>query len=215
MNFQLTHPLPERCMVAVSGGVDSMSVLHFLSQIEGRVDSVVHVNHSSGDFAERAEKLVRDYCLRNRIDLRLCKIVDEIPEGASRENHWREQRFRHFFQESAINGNLPIILAHNLDDCLEELVMNSMVRGFYATIPYQHGPCIRPFRLWRRQDIEGYARKNEIPWIEDPSNDDYTKFTRAKIRSHVVPRIRWLNPGIYRIVEKLVREQDKTDTTGP
>ncbi len=58
MSFRLTHPLPEKCIVAVSGGVDSLSALHFLRQVEGRVASVIHINHSSGVFSEESEALV-------------------------------------------------------------------------------------------------------------------------------------------------------------
>lgn len=210
MNFKLTHPLPERCIVAVSGGVDSMSVLHFLGRVEGRVAGVIHVNHASGEFAEDAEEMVTRICNENRIDLSVRRVRDHMGEGESREAFWREQRYRFFWDEYAIH-NLPIILAHNMDDCLEEYIICTMIRGYTGTIPYKHGCCVRPFRLWKRRDIETYAQRHQIPFLHDPSNDDDCRFLRAKIRRRVAPRIKNLNPGIYNIVEKVIREQDERD----
>lgn len=209
--MRLTHPLDRECLVAVSGGLDSMVALHWLSQIKGRARGIVHVNHGTGKFADEAEALVRDKAQEVGLDLFLRRLT-RVPEpGKSLENHWREQRYRFFLETSATQSNLPVVVAHQLDDCLEEYIMCTMIRGYFGTIPYRHGPCVRPFRLWRREDILIYARQNDLLWVEDPSNLDHTKFTRAKIRWRVVPRIRKLNPGVYKIVEKAIREQDSRD----
>lgn len=213
VSFKLTHPLPDKCLVAVSGGVDSMSALHWLNQVPGRVQGVVHVHHNTGYFADQAEKLVLETAHRLKLSIFAFRITRNPEEGSSLEEYWREQRYRYFKEASAIAKNLPVALGHNFDDCLEEYVMCTMVRGFFGTIPYMHAPCIRPFRLWKRSDIMDYARKNEVSWLEDPSNADYSRFLRAKIRQLVVPRIRFLNPGVYNIVEKSIREQDERDAS--
>lgn len=215
MHFQLTHPLPHTCYVAVSGGVDSMVALHWLAQVEGRVRGVVHFHHNTGDFADACRDLVRARAHEIGCDFLFRRLDRDPDEGASLENFWREQRYRFFHEISAVSGNAPIVLAHNMDDCLEEYIMATMVRGFWGTIPYQHGPCIRPFRLWKRKDIEEYARRHKISWLEDPTNLKYERFKRAKIRRLVAPRVKYLNPGVYNIVEKVIREQDKQNTTGP
>jgi len=210
MNFKLTHPLPEKCIVAVSGGVDSLSALHFLNRVEGRVQRVIHVNHATGVFSQDSEKLVREVCEQAKINLTVRTIEVHRGEGESRENFWREQRYRFFWDEWAIHS-LPIVLAHNMDDCLEEYIICTMIRGYWGTIPYRHGCCIRPFRLWKRQDIDAYARKYNIRWVEDPTNIDDARFLRAKVRRRVAPRIKNLNPGVYNIVEQVIREQDERD----
>lgn len=211
MSFKLTHPLPDKCLVAVSGGVDSMVALHWLNQVPGRVAGVVHINHSTGRFADQAEELVRKTTQDLKLSLYLFQLRADPEEGRSLEEHWRDQRYRHFKEASAVAKNLPIALGHNLDDCLEEYIMCTMVRGFSGTMPYAHDPCFRPFRLWKRRSIEDYARKNDVQWIDDPSNMDYTRFRRAAIRRLVVPRIRFLNSGVYTLVEKIIREQDERD----
>lgn len=209
MGFKLTHKLPKRCLVAVSGGIDSMSALHFMSQVPDRVAAVIHVNHGS-DHAKDAEAFVKTQCENMEIDLTVLKVEKEVAPGESLENFWRDARYECFQDAWESLGNLPIILAHTLDDCLEEYIMCTMIRGFSGTIPYAHGPCVRPFRNWLRTDIEKYAKQHGVQSIADPGNNDAT-FKRVWIRRYVVPRIRNLNPGIYRIVSKVILEQDERD----
>ncbi len=209
MSFQLTHKLPAKCLVAVSGGIDSMVALHWLSQVKERVQGVVHMNHNTGIFAEHAQVLVEEISSQMGLPCHIRKLDRTPEEGHSPENWWREQRYRWFSEISATNENLPIVVAHNMDDCLEEYIMCTMVRGFQGTIPYAHGDCVRPFRLWKRRDIHDYAIKEGILWTEDPANRDTHKYKRAYIRHVMVPWTLELNPGIYKIVERVVREQDE------
>lgn len=209
MHFKLTHPLPDRCLVAVSGGADSVAALHWLLQCPGKVVKALHVNHLSGDFAKLSQEHVEQLCETLGVDLEIRTVDSGSAEpGRSQEEHWREQRYRKFEEASRMNEGLPVILAHTFDDCLEEYITCTMVRGYMGTIPYEHPPCIRPFRLWKRLDIEAYCQRHSLPWINDPSNTDYGKYLRAKVRKLVVPRIKYLNPGVYNIVEKIIHAQD-------
>lgn len=198
--FKLTHPLPEKYWVAVSGGVDSMAALNWLYK-PSRANSlmgVLHVNHNTGRFADEANLLVRSFCRGRNIALKETRLEDAPPAGASKEEFWRDMRYEFFDTVSE-----PVILAHNLDDCLEEYIMCTMVRGYTSTIPYSRGHCVRPFRLWRRADIESYAKRHGVTYVNDPSNDD-TNYKRNFIRHSVVPDIIKLNPGVYNIVERLI-----------
>lgn len=208
--MRLTHPLPHKYWIAVSGGVDSMSVLHWLNVDKpDRKDAllgVLHINHNTGDFADNAEKMVRAFCKRNGFRCTVSLVTGEPPPGQSREEWWRNERYDYF--DNRVVGDDPIILGHHFDDCLEEYIMCTMVRGFQGTIPYSHGRCIRPFRLWKRKDICDYARKNAVSYVNDPSNLN-TAFKRNYIRSNIVPSVLSINPGVYNIVEKMIRKQDE------
>lgn len=210
MTFKLTHPLPEKCLVAVSGGVDSMVALHWLDKVPGRVAGVVHLNHNTGLFADRAESKVRGTVADLGIPFRGRKLHRGVEEGHSPENWWREQRYRWFKEVSAAQGNLPVVLAHHLDDCLEEYVLCTMVRGYQGTIPYRHGPCIRPFRLWKKKDILAYAQRERVDFLEDPTNKD-TRFKRNLVRHRLTPELLELNPGLHKIVERLIWAQDRAN----
>jgi tRNA(Ile)-lysidine synthase len=198
--FQLTHPLPRKYWIAVSGGVDSMAALHWLDK-QSRRDSllgVLHVNHNTGEFANIAEEHVNNHCYFEDITLKRLRLDSEPPKGESKEKWWRDRRYE-FFK----SFNDPVILAHNFDDCLEEYIMCTMVRGYSSTIPYSNGNCVRPFRLWKRSSIEEYAIKNNLKWVEDPSNTN-TKHKRNYIRHVLVPQLLELNPGLYNIVRKVI-----------
>ena len=201
--FRLTHKLPERFWVAVSGGVDSMAALHWLNtpSNRSRFNGVIHINHGTGEYADSAFRLVLNYCLNNKITFKGRAIEGSPPQGESKENWWRQQRYN-IFREF---GD-AVIIAHHLDDCVEEYVMCTMVRGFSSTIPYQHGNCVRPFRLWRKKDIYDYADRHNVPWIEDPSNQD-TGYKRNLIRYELLPTAYKLNPGLHKIVARLIERE--------
>ena len=189
-----------------------MAVLHWLNKPNSGLIGVVHVVHNTPHSMEAAN-FVNWYCEEKGIWFAGSMISEEDPpKGESKESWWRDQRYDCF--ENLIYGeesDNPIILAHHFDDCLEEYIMCTMIRGYSGTIPYSRGRCIRPFRLWKKKDILGYAERNEIPYIEDPSNED-TKFKRNYIRHELVPQILKMNPGVYNIVRVAIRKQDEHDT---
>lgn len=200
--FRLTHPLPEKYYIACSGGVDSMTVLHWLDKPSRRHSllGVINIHHNTGDFADRASALVRSYCERQKLALYYHQLEGHPPKGVSKEMWWRDRRYEVFNQFPE-----AVIIAHNFDDCLEEYITCCMVRGYQGTIPYQRDNCIRPFRLWKRKEIMSYAHRNSLTWEEDPSNRN-TRFRRNFVRHEIVPKILEMNPGVYNIVEKLVRK---------
>lgn len=181
-----------------------MSALHFLRKPSKKgLLGVVHVNHGT-PHAQKAEKFVKSFCKMTRLAVMLYRVPGEPPNGESKECWWRDRRYSCF---NAILGKAPIILAHNFDDCLEEYLMCTMVRGYRGTIPYSHGRCIRPFRLWKRKDIEEYAERHSVMFIEDPSNRD-VQYKRNYIRTRIVPHALNINPGLYKIVKRVIEEQD-------
>lgn len=200
--FNFTHPLPQKYWVACSGGIDSMSALHFLRKpLKNGLMGVVHINHGTAH-APEAERFVRSYCKMTKLPVMMYRVPGSPPKGESKECWWRDQRYGCF---NAVPGDAPIILAHNFDDCLEEYLMCVMVRGYQGTIPYSHGRCVRPFRLWKKENIRAYAERESVLFTEDPSNAD-TKFKRNYIRKHIVPHALKINPGLYKIVKRVIDE---------
>lgn len=206
--FKLTHPLPERYIVACSGGVDSMAALHFLSRpsnVEsGRFQGVIHFNHNTGAFADNSQDLVVEYCVQNGFTFYTNRLMCEKPKDKSPEEWWRDKRYE-YFDLIANLRDVDVVLAHHFDDCLEEYLACVLVRGFQGTIPYRRNRCVRPFRLWKKDDIREYAHKNKLNWNEDPTNND-VRYRRNKIRKELVPAVKSINPGIYNIVRKMVVE---------
>lgn len=201
MQFQLTHSLPNKCWVAVSGGMDSMAALHWLNKAK-KVSGVLHVNHHTGEFSTKAQTLVAEQARY----LRLPVATMDYHDPDKSEEAMRNARYQWFNAMSHEN----IVVAHNMNDCLEEYIMCTMKRGYIGTIPYRHGNVIRPFRKWKRADIACYAIINKIKFINDPSNTD-TNYMRNHIRHNIVPQVTWLNYGIFSLVDKAIDIQDEYD----
>jgi tRNA(Ile)-lysidine synthase TilS/MesJ len=152
--FKLTHPLPAKYWVAVSGGVDSMSALHWLTKpSRGGLLGIIHIDHGTEhakDARWLVEGLLRD---KQGINCLTFEIEGKPPQGESKEAWWRDRRYDIF--QNQVPGYEEIILAHHFDDCLEEYIMNTMVRGYPDTIGYSHDTSFK----------RNHIRHNIVPEI--------------------------------------------------
>jgi tRNA(Ile)-lysidine synthase len=195
--IKLQGKLPRKLYLACSGGVDSMAALDFLRR-NHHVD-VLHFDHGTAH-GERAREFVANYCAKHRIGIRIDRVKETIPPGPSKEEWWRERRYEFFdYYNSA-----PVITCHHLDDCVETWVWSSM-HGTGKWIPYRRGNVIRPFRLTRKRDFEMWCGLNNVPWVEDNSNEDI-HYTRNYIRHQMMPHVLRVNPGIHKTISKKVKE---------
>lgn len=181
-----------------------MAALHWLLR-GNKLGGVIHVNHGTGSWADEAEEFVTQTCRDLNIDFGMMRLLDAPPPGASKEDWWRKERYR-FFELQAHMDDMHVVTAHNLDDCVEEYVINCVVRGRQGTIPYQNGAVIRPFRTWSRDDITDYAIRHQLLWKDDPSNTN-TKFLRNKIRHQTLPHLYDLNPGLHTMVRRMIERE--------
>lgn len=195
--IQIQHKIPRTVGVAVSGGVDSMAVLDFLRRRHSV--TVFHFNHGTVH-GSAAEKFLVDYCRTHDLKCVIGKIENAKPQHKSWEEHWRDERYRFFTVQDT-----EIVLGHHLDDCVETYVFN-MCHGKGYTIPYRHHNCIRPFRLNRKQELMDWALRNNVPWIDDNSNQD-TNYARNHIRNVILPQMLKVNPGIYKVIYKRLKAE--------
>jgi len=207
----------ERCLLALSGGIDSMVLAHLM--LESRLPfGIAHCNfqlrgaESDGDAA-----FVRDWAARNDV-LYLEQSFDT--ESFAQENKLsiqmaaRELRYR-WFEEMRVENNFQhIVTAHHLNDSIETVLLN-FVRGTgidgLTGMAAQNGFIIRPLLFAARTEIEQYAAAKEITWREDRSNasDDYA---RNFVRHHIVPQYEQLNPEFLPVAARnMQRLQEQAD----
>jgi tRNA(Ile)-lysidine synthase len=205
--LKLLGNLPQdNLALALSGGVDSMSIAHFL--LRGRKDfTVFHFNHGT-EHGYEAEKFVVRWCTDHNVPYMTMtnKQTYEPKYWNGKQDFFREQRYKFFNRFSDYN----IILAHHLDDVLETWLFSTF-HGQAKLIPYQRGHMIRPFLLSSKADILDYAQHNGVEWIEDESNAEID-YMRNYIRHEIIPKVEHVNPGIRKVIRrKLLSTVEKSN----
>lgn len=189
--------------VACSGGVDSMSLLHYLNSIKDNFDIeivAINVDHSIRDNSEEDTAFVQTYCKENRIRFYKFKIDSNVIAKENKiclEEAARIGRYGVF--DSLIQKGIvdKIALGHHLQDQAETILLN-IFRGAGLNgakgMEYQRGQFIRPMLNTSKLEILTYAHDNEIPFVEDNSNYDET-YSRNYLRHNIMPKLRmkWSN----------------------
>lgn len=199
--------------VGVSGGMDSMVLLHVLRRLDHPC-SVLHVDHGlRGAESDADRAFVEEHCHREGITFR-CKRVDVAAlaqkVGLSTQMAARELRYG-FFAEAWQDRPLKTALAHHGDDAVETLLIHLM-RGVgvfgWSTIRPVSGVFVRPLLGVRRMEIERYASEHGITFRVDRSNTD-PKYLRNRIRHELLPMMEEMRPGATRTMARsleLLRE---------
>ena len=185
-------------MVGLSGGMDSVVLLHLVKEglAEGGALRAVHVNHGLQADADEWEGFCRELCGQWDVPLTVCKVA--VPEsGASPENRARVARYE-AFSEALAPGEC-LLLAHHLDDQMETMLLRLSrgaglrgLSGIPARRELGEGTLLRPLLHCPREELADYARAHDLRWIEDDSNRN-TDFDRNFCRHEILPAIerRW------------------------
>jgi len=195
--------IPPALTVALSGGVDSMVLLDFVLNGGRRSVKLAYFHHGTAH-AEDALKFVTDLSKTLKIDLTVGRLEEQPPNGVSMEEFWRNARYK--FLDS-LPG--PIALAHHLDDVIETWIFSAL-HGRPKLIPYRRNACFRPFLTVKKSEILEWAKKNRVPYIEDPSNANANcGYVRNHIRHNIVPEALKVNPGLHKVMRRLVEEKHR------
>lgn len=202
---------PCRVLVGLSGGADSMALLHILTHWpeEGLDVSAVHIHHGlRGETADRDAEFVRQYCASNNIPLIILR--EDVAAVAEREGYSLEQagryvRYQAFEKVRCQLGADYVVTAHTADDQAETVLMRvirgSGVDGLQGILPIRNR-IRRPLLCAYRKEVESYCAECGIPFVEDETNTD-TQYTRNYVRHNVLPILRQLNPSVNEALNRL------------
>lgn len=212
----------DKILLAVSGGVDSMVMMHLMHEDKMNI-GVAHCNFQlRGAESDADEILVR----KTALELGIQYLFERFNTKAYSQEHGiniqlaaRELRYSWFEKVLKTQGFDRVATAHHGSDQTETILYN-LIKGSGISglrgIPVKNSQVVRPLLFASRTEIIEYAKQNNITWREDKSNED-NKYTRNLIRNSIIPELKLINPGIdktmlrnserYSSIEELLKEK--------
>ncbi|MFN3753864.1 tRNA lysidine(34) synthetase TilS [Flavobacterium sp.] len=199
----------KKLLLATSGGIDSMVLVNLCHQ--SKLDfAVAHCNFQlRGEESDKDETFVKSQIEKLQVPI----FIQRFDTKAFAEQNKlsiqvvaRNLRYEWFYTLLANNNFDYILTAHHLDDSLETFLINftrgSGLEGLTG-IPEQNDKIVRPLLVFSRNEIEAFAKEDNIIWREDSSNAS-DKYWRNKLRHDVIPILKELNPSLLSSFENTI-----------
>ncbi len=206
-------PSDSHVLVALSGGADSVTLLHILLRLKEERQiarlAAVHIHHQlRGEEADRDALFVETLCKQWEVPLflrRICVADVAKTEKIGLEEAGRKVRYAVFRELCTSEGFTHVATAHTASDNTETVLLH-VTRGTgiggLAGIPPVRQNVVRPLLTCTRQDIESYCRENNLPYVTDSSNSDIS-YARNRVRNCIVPELYTINPRVNEAVMRL------------
>jgi tRNA(Ile)-lysidine synthase len=195
----------DRILCGVSGGPDSMCLLHVLAHLRERLGfelAAAGVDHGLRD--EAAGELALAARASQGLEVPFEVLSVEVAAGANLQDRARRARHAALQRHASAIGAEAIALGHTADDRAETVLIRLLrgagPRGLGAMPPTSAGVegnirLVRPLLSGRREDVLAHLRRHEVDFAEDPSNAD-RRFLRVRVRHEVLPLLEELSPNI-------------------
>ena len=203
-----TKILPQEFYVAVSGGADSIALAYYLGyhykhlpMTQRRLKGLIYVNHRT-QFGALCQPFVQDFAdsLNTTCHVFQLEDIEDKPKELSLESWWHHQRKQYFN-----DLDHPIVTAHHLDDAVETWYMGNMF-GDKRFLTWVSGRVYRPLLLTKKTQIYEYCKRENINWLEDPSNQE-THYLRNGIRHMLSNSTKAIQDLSYARVKAILKEQ--------
>jgi len=217
IDFHFSFLKERKLIIAISGGIDSVALTHLCNKLN--LDfTLAHCNFNlRGDESDTDEQFVLQ--LANELNKEVF-IESFDTETYAKENKLstqmaaRELRYHWFNELAGLLGFDYILTAHHADDNLETFLIN-LSRGTglegLTGIPEINENIVRPLLSFSREDIEAYAKTENLKWREDASNAS-NKYLRNKLRLEVIPKLKEINSQMLQNFNKTIEHlQDSKD----
>ncbi|MFH1434710.1 MAG: tRNA lysidine(34) synthetase TilS [Pseudomonadota bacterium] len=209
----------DQVLAAVSGGSDSLAMLHLLSRLGREWSLELHaacVDHGLRPEAKAEALFVKETARQWNVPFHSLKghAAAEAERGKKSIQHAaRDMRYRLLERLARKIGATRIALGHTLDDQAETVLMNIIrgcgIDGLGGISPMRGGLIIRPVLPFRRTRLREYLEERSITYIRDASNRDF-RFLRPRIRRTIMPALAKENPGVARLLAGLADEARMT-----
>lgn len=211
--------LGRRVLVALSGGADSVALLHLLREAAPQLGLSLHAahvhHHLRGEEADADAAWCVQLCSALGIGLRVLHVDHpDPPRGTSPEAWWRRERYRLLRLEAWAGHCAAVLTAHTLDDQAETVLLKLLAgagpRGV-AGIRRRGHLAARPLLNFRRAELRSFLAARGLHWREDATNRD-TQRPRAWVRCHLLPLLEAHFPRVSEhlasLAEALARDEE-------
>lgn len=219
--FIISHRLinrDETVLCAVSGGSDSIAMLHLLAQLRGEIGfkiEVAYINHGLRPEAWKEAEYVRKQAekLSCPFHLRKADVKTHCEQtGRSIESSARYLRYNLLKDIAAQINAKKIATAHTMDDQAETTLMKIIrgcgLEGLRAMRPIRDGLYIKPLLQFSRTQLQRFLESSSIEYFTDISNFS-DEFFRVRVRKKLIPEIERENPGIKNLLCTLAEESSE------
>jgi tRNA(Ile)-lysidine synthase len=203
-----------RCVVALSGGLDSVALLHCLAQARQQFPDrlalrAVHIDHHLQQAAPRFRAFCRGLARRMHVTLAIRDVSVQVSRGGSLEEAARVARYA--MLKSQLRAGELLLTAQHADDQLETVLL-ALLRGagpaglaaMPTVMPFGAGRLVRPLLGIGRASLVDYVSAAGLKWIEDPTNEQL-RFDRNFLRAEVVPLLRARWPSVAQTAGRSAR----------
>ena len=203
----------ETFLLAISGGADSMVLLHLCKSIGLKVE-VAHVNYKLRTIdSDKDQQIVSQICQQNDIPFHLYEVSEKDNQPTNSIQDWARILRYDFFRKIQQERNLDfLITAHHLNDQLETFIINlskaSGIKGL-SGIPANENDILRPLLEFSKKEIYAFAEENKIEFREDLSNQK-NDYLRNKIRNEIVPKLVEVNDNFLTNFAKSISYLNQT-----
>ncbi len=221
LNNQVLHAIVKKklfqkgdaLVVGVSGGADSVALIHVLNYLKhplGIKIHIAHFNHRLRPTADRDEKFVSQLASKLNLPLTIHRRKSILKGKIVSEDTARQWRFTFFSKVLRQNKAQAIVLAHTQNDLAETVLMRLLrgsgllgLRGILAENRIEGERFVRPFLSVQRIQIEKYLKENHLQYCNDETNQQ-THYLRNKVRLKLLPDlIKNYNPNLPNILVDL------------
>jgi tRNA(Ile)-lysidine synthase len=211
-HFAATFPelVGQRVLVALSGGPDSVALLHLLRGADFAFDlEAAHVHHGvRGEEADRDASFCEALCADLGVPFHLLRVDGRAPLTSGREGTWRRLRYRALLGVKQAHDFDAIATGHHRDDVAEgvlvQLLRGGGPRALSGIEASTTDGIIRPLLPWSREEIRSWLDEQGVAWRFDSSNSDL-ELLRNRVRLDLLPGLESVSPSIRKHLVHLAR----------